>query len=124
MRPAGGFELWSWYYFRVSGVLLLLLAFGHLAIMHLINSVDVINYAFVAERWQTIGWRMYDWLLLALSVTHGQNGLRVIVDDYVLGRGARTLAHTANWLFMAFFLALGTLTLATFPSAGMPGTGR
>ena len=28
-RPVGGnFELWSWYFFRVSGVLLLVLAFG------------------------------------------------------------------------------------------------
>lgn len=122
-RPArGSFELWSWYYFRVSGVLLVFLAFGHMAIMHLINSVDMIDYAFVAERWQTVGWRIYDWLLLALALTHGQNGLRIMIDDYVRSRPARTLAHTANWVVLFVFLAIGTLTIATFQSAGMLGT--
>ena len=117
--PGSAFELWSWYFFRVSGVLLLLLAFGHVAIVHLINNVDVVNYAFVATRWQTIGWRVYDWLLLALTLTHGQNGLRVLIDDYVRGRGWRVLAHTLNWVLLGFFLALGSLTIASFPF--MPG---
>ena len=122
-RPARtSVELWSWYFFRVSGALLLLLAFGHMAIMHLINNVDAIDYAFVAARWQTIGWRMYDWLLLALALTHGQNGLRIIIDDYVRAPGARTLAHTANWVILAFFLALGTMAVVTFTSPVMPGT--
>ena len=114
-RPAGSsFELWSWYFFRVSGVLLLLLAFGHLAIMHVVNNVDAIDYHFVAERWKTIGWRIYDWLLLVLAITHGQNGLRVLIDDYVRPPGWRAFAHTANWILLAFFLGLGTLTIAAF----------
>ena len=72
-RPVGGnFELWSWYFFRVSGVLMLVLVFGHLLIVHIINNVDVINYEFVALRWQTLGWRAYDWLLLFLAIVHGQ----------------------------------------------------
>lgn len=114
-RPArGSFELWSWYFFRVSGVLLLLLAFGHMAIMHIVNNVDLIDYAFVAERWKTIGWRMYDWLLLVLALLHGQNGLRLNIDETVKHRAWRTFAHTANVSALIFFLALGTLTLATF----------
>ena len=119
-RPVGGnFELWSWYFFRVSGVLLLVLAFGHLLIVHIINNVDVINYEFVALRWQTLGWRAYDWLLLFLAIVHGQNGLRVLIDDYVHTRGWRTFAHTINWVFLGFFLAVGTLTIVSFPF--MPG---
>jgi succinate dehydrogenase / fumarate reductase, membrane anchor subunit len=121
-RPAGSdFELWSWYFFRVSGVLVLFLAFGHLAMVHLINNVDTIDYHFVAARWQTIGWRVYDWLLLMLAVTHGQNGLRLLIDDYVPTRGWRALLHTANWVLLGFFLALGTLAITSFPF--MPGTG-
>ena len=114
-RPAGSqLELWSWYYFRVSGVLLLLLAFGHLAIMHIINNVDAIDYRFVAERWRTVGWRVYDWLLLFLALTHGQNGLRIIIDDYLHRPPWRAAAHTANWLLLALFLLLGTVTIVTF----------
>jgi succinate dehydrogenase / fumarate reductase membrane anchor subunit len=115
-RPAGSnFELWSWYFFRVSGVLMLILVFGHLLIVHIVNNVDVIDYRFVAERWQTIGWRVYDWLLLFLAIVHGQNGLRVVIDDYVHRRGWRVVAHTANGVFLGFFLVLGTLTIVSFP---------
>jgi succinate dehydrogenase / fumarate reductase membrane anchor subunit len=120
-RPAGSnFELWSWYFFRVSGVLMLVLVFGHLLMVHIVNNVDVISYEFVAERWGAIGWRMYDWLLLFLTIVHGQNGLRVLIDDYVRSSGWRTLAHTVNWVFLGFFLVLGTLTIVSFPF--MPGT--
>src|SRR5207244_8002415 len=84
LRPAGSsFELWSWYFFRVSGVLLLVLAFGHLLIVHIVNNVDVINYELVALRWQSIGWRAYDWLLLFLGLVHGQNGLPIVIGHYV-----------------------------------------
>ena len=37
-RPTGGFELYAWLFMRVSGVLLLFLALGHLAICLLYTS--------------------------------------------------------------------------------------
>ena len=58
--------------------------------------------------------------LLFLAILHGQNGLRVMIDDYIHARGWRTFAHTCNWVFLGFFLALGTLTIVSFPFA--PGT--
>jgi succinate dehydrogenase / fumarate reductase membrane anchor subunit len=116
------FELWSWYFFRVSGVLVLFLVFGHILIVHILNNVDDVTYEFVANRWQSLGWRFYDWLLLALSITHGQNGLRVMIDDYVHAPGWRIAAHTLNWVVLGAFLALGTLTIVTFPT--LPGLQR
>jgi succinate dehydrogenase / fumarate reductase, membrane anchor subunit len=119
-RPGGSnFELWSWYFFRVSGLLLIFLALGHVLIMHIINNVDVINYAFVADRWRTVGWRICDWLLLSLALTHGMNGLRVIVDDYVHAQGKRVLWLSSAWLLYFVLMVIGTLTIVTFPqSAG------
>ena len=121
-RVGSSFELWSWYFFRVSGVLVLFLVLGHILVVHILNSVDDITYEFVATRWQSLGWRFYDWLLLVLALTHGQNGLRVLIDDYVHAAGWRLLAHTLNWIVLVFFLALGTLTIVTFPT--MPGLQR
>ena len=115
-RPIGSdFELWSWYFFRLSGLLLIFLALGHVLIMHIINNVDVINYAFVADRWRTVGWRIYDWLLLSLALTHGMNGLRVIVDDYIHARGKRALWLSSAWLLYFVLMVVGTLTIVTFP---------
>jgi succinate dehydrogenase / fumarate reductase membrane anchor subunit len=103
-------------------VLVLFLLFGHILVVHILNNVDDIAYQFVASRWQTLGWRFYDWLLLALSITHGQNGVRVMIDDYVHPLTWRVVAHTTNWVVLGFFLALGTLTIVTFPT--MPGLQR
>ncbi len=81
-------EVWLWAFMRISGVLLIPLAFGHLAIMHIINNVHDINACFVYQRWNVMfWWRVYDALLLLLAYTHGLNGLRYVIDDYVHHRG-------------------------------------
>lgn len=117
-RPAGGgFETFSWYFFRASGVLLLFLVIIHLIIMHATNDVSCTTYAFVTARYANPLWRLFDWVLLTLALTHGVNGLRVVIDDYVRGRGARlTLLSIAGTLLLVFFM-LGTITLITFPVA-------
>ncbi len=83
LKPSGGLELWSWLFMRLSGVVLLLLALGHLAVMHLLNNVDVINYDFVATRYAGWFWRSYDLAMLVLAMLHGLNGARILIDDYV-----------------------------------------
>jgi succinate dehydrogenase / fumarate reductase, membrane anchor subunit len=108
------FERWSWYFFRISGLALVVLALGHVLIMHVINSVDVISYSFVAERWRSIGWRIYDWLLLVLALSHGMNGLRLVVDDYARGNVRRLLLGASAALYATLMIA-GTITILTFP---------
>ncbi len=114
-RPAGGgFETFSWYFFRVSGVVLFFMVIIHLIIMHATNDVSCTTYQFVAVRYANPFWRLYDWVLLTLALTHGVNGLRIVIDDYVRSRGLRlTLLSAAGVLLLAFFM-LGTITLITF----------
>jgi succinate dehydrogenase / fumarate reductase membrane anchor subunit len=114
-RPStGGFETFSWYFFRVSGVILIFLVIIHLIIMHAANDVACTTYRFVALRYDNPLWRLFDWLLLTLALTHGMNGLRIVIDDYVQSRGLRlTLLSTAGALLLIFFM-LGTITLITF----------
>lgn len=118
-RPAGGgFETFSWYYFRVSGVVLIFLVIIHLFIMHVTNDVSCTTYQFVAMRYANPFWRLFDWLLLTLALTHGMNGLRIVIDDYIHQRGARlALMSTAATLLVVFFM-LGTITLITFHTTG------
>jgi succinate dehydrogenase / fumarate reductase membrane anchor subunit len=111
--PSGGFELYAWFFMRVSGVLLMFLALGHLLIMHIINNVDKIDYAFVVARWGTPLWRTYDFLLLSLALLHGFNGARVLVDDYLKG-GKRALAQAVLFTLAFLFLAAGALVIFTF----------
>ncbi len=106
-KPSGGLELWSWLFMRLSGLLLLGLALGHLVIMHLLNSVDVINYDFVAARYAGWFWRSYDGLLLMLALIHGLNGTRILIDDYLANRRGHRLAIGALYAIGAVFLLIG-----------------
>jgi succinate dehydrogenase / fumarate reductase membrane anchor subunit len=114
-RPRGGFELWAWLFMRLSGILLLFLAVGHVLIMHVLGTgVDRVNFEFVAQRWSSPFWRTWDWMMLSLALLHGVNGVRVIVQDYARRPGWR-LAW--NWAFgiVGFTLfVLGTIIVFTF----------
>ncbi len=107
-----GFEVASWYFFRLSGLALVVLALGHLAIMHVVNSVDTIDYDWVVARWRSVGWRIYDGALLVLALLHGMNGARLAVDDYVRRPTVRRAAYWSLGITTALFLALGVATLA------------
>ena len=118
-RPSGGgFETFSWYYFRISGILLFLLVITHLIIMHVTNDVHCTTYAFVAARYSNPFWRLFDWLLLTIALTHGMNGLRVVIDDYVRVQRTRVLLLSLSaFLLLAFFM-LGTVTIVSFQPLG------
>ena len=97
-------ERFWWSYMRVSGLLIVPLVFGHLAMMHIIQGVFEITAAghtvvgtgivnesgtaveFVQARWSLLGWRLYDVGLLALVTIHGFNGLRYVLTDYTMDR--------------------------------------
>lgn len=118
-RPESGLELWTWLFMRLSGILLVFLALGHLAIMHLLNNVDVINYQFVVRRWANPVWRAYDWTMLMLALVHGFNGARILVDDYVRSKGWRLLWLTSLAVLALLTLVIGTEIVLTFTPAPM-----
>lgn len=122
-RPMGGFELWSWLFMRISGLLLLVLAVGHVLIMIVPEEgIDRVNFAFVALRWQSPFWRTWDWMMLILALIHGVNGLRVITQDYVTRPQIRFAANMF-WYVVGFAsFVLGTVTVFTFDPSKWPGT--
>ena len=107
-------EFYSWLFFRISGLALIFLAIGHFLIMHAFNSILDVDYRFVAQRWQVPAWRVYDWLLLALALLHGFNGLRVVVNEHVPWPNLRRLLQPLVALATLTFLALGTYVLVAF----------
>lgn len=108
------FQVWQWLFMRVSGVILLFLALGHLAIQHVFNDVGDLDFAVVAARWSSTFWRTWDWLLLVLAVIHGANGVRVLAEDYIRGHRARLLAMSALYAVAIVTIALGTVVVFTF----------
>jgi len=101
-------ERFWWAFMRLSGLLIVPLVFGHLAMMHVVQGVFDITAAqqvvgtlevngsigvvpsaveFVYHRWTYAAggvfiWRIYDLFLLVLVTLHGFNGLRYVLTDY------------------------------------------
>lgn len=73
---------------RMSGIALLILAVGHMVIQHVLNSTANLTIQFVAAQWNSWGWKAYDLLLLAFAFTHGINGLRQVLEEYVHNQSA------------------------------------
>ena len=122
-RPIGGGELWLWLFMRISGLLLLVLALGHLLVMHLFaTGAERINFGFVAVRWASPFWRTWDWMLLMLALVHGINGLRVITLDYVRPAGVRFALNIFFYTLGFMLFVLGTVIVFTFDPSKWPTT--
>ncbi len=113
-RPSGGFEVVAWMFMRVSGILMFLFLLGHIAYMHIISNVDDINYDFVAKRYASPFWRVYDLLLLTLVLFHGLNGARTVIHDYVHPRGWRVFVISVLYVTALVFFVIGSYTILAF----------
>ena len=113
-KPKSNFETWSWYFMRVSGLILIFLALTHFAITHILNDVVDTDAEFVAERWDNPLWRLFDWALLSLALVHGVNGVRWSIDDYVKQPGRRAALKAVLYTVTGGLFAYGTLVIITY----------
>ena len=101
-RSGSRFELYAWFFTRVSGILFLLMGAFNLTYANLAGGRGQMG-AGAQMRWaffpisfhvQSTGvevtpnfanpfWQAYCFLLVAFAATHGFNGLRVILEDYI-----------------------------------------
>jgi succinate dehydrogenase / fumarate reductase membrane anchor subunit len=121
-RRAGmpNFEKYTWLFMRFSGIVLVFLALGHLFVMLMWeDGVYRIDFNYVAQRWHSPFWQVWDLLLLWLAQLHGGNGLRTIIDDYSRKDSTRFWLNALLAVSMVFTLVLGTYVLLTFdPNIG------
>jgi len=101
-RSRSKFELYMWFFTRVSGVLMLLLGAYSIIYANLMGGRGLMD-ADAQTRWaffpisfhvsstkveltpnfQNVFWQFYALLLFVFAATHGANGIRVILKDYV-----------------------------------------
>ena len=96
------FERYAFLFMRMSGLILLILAVGHMMIQHVLNSSGNLTLIFVAEQWNSWGWKAYDIFLLLFAIPHGLNGLRNVLEDYIHNPG---LMKTINIILAIFVVA-------------------
>lgn len=114
-RKSGNFELNSWLFMRVSGVLLVFLVIGHLFVNLMIgDGIHAIDFAFVGGKWSNPFWQVWDLAMLWLAMIHGMNGLRTIINDYATKSGTRFTLKSILVVATALTIVLGTLVIFTF----------
>src|SRR5512136_259368 len=96
-------ESTAWKWMRYSGFLLVPLAWGHIILQDVVVGVHRIDLNYVAMRWASLGWRIYDVLLLAFAFAHGMNGLRQVLNDFVHTPQRRRLVA---WILLAGWLLI------------------
>jgi succinate dehydrogenase / fumarate reductase membrane anchor subunit len=119
-------EKWGWMYMRLSGLILVVLIFGHLFVNLVAgNGVRAIDFAFIAGKWADPFWTVWDTLMLWLALIHGANGMRTIVNDYARNLNMRRVLLVAILASTIILILLGTLVIYTFdpcPANAAAGT--
>ena len=111
----GNSEMIGWIFMRASGVLLVVLIFGHLFVNLMVGEgVSAIDFGFVAGKWSTPFWQVWDLLMLWLAMIHGTNGVRTVIMDYTERTGTRLVLKGLLYLAFTVTVVLGTLVIFTF----------
>jgi succinate dehydrogenase / fumarate reductase membrane anchor subunit len=115
LSTRGNTELYGWVFMRASGVILLVLIFGHLFVnLWAGGGVKAIDFGFVAGKWANPIWQVWDLLMLWLAMIHGTNGVRTIINDYAERDGVRLTLKALLYLAFAIVVLLGTLVIFSF----------
>ncbi len=108
------FERYAYLFMRLSGLILLILAVGHMIIQHVLNSSGNLTLIFVAEQWNSWGWKAYDIFLLLFAIPHGVNGLRNVLEDYVHNPGVMKTINIILAIFVVATLIWAAIGISSF----------
>ena len=107
-------ELAWWVFMRISGLLLVPLAFGHLWANNMAFNAGEIDFAYVAGRLAQPSVKILDSFLLLFAMLHGVNGLRYSIEDYVKRPGRRFVWKMVLFTVAGIVFVLGVMTLWAF----------
>ncbi|MEJ5944454.1 succinate dehydrogenase, hydrophobic membrane anchor protein [Pseudokineococcus basanitobsidens] len=109
------YEMYSWLFMRASGVVLVVLVLGHLFVNLVVgDGITGLDFGFVAGKWASPFWQVWDLAMLWLAMIHGSNGVRTIINDYAERDTTRIVLKTLVALALVFTVVLGTLVIFTF----------
>ena len=129
-RTGSKFETVMWFFTRVTGILFLLMGAFNLIYANLSGGAATLGVG-AQMRWaffpisfhitsssadvanfQNPFWQIWSFLLFILAATHGYNGMRVILGDYV--RGRLLLAWLKALLFAIWLFLIGAAVFLVF----------
>ena len=116
-KGRGGFEVASWFFMRISGLLLIFLALYHPIWWNLVIGVEHLDSQVVIERWRNPLWRLFNVALVSFALLHGLNGARYSIEDYVRNRGWQVAVKAIVYTIVLSALVIAIFALLTFDPA-------
>ncbi len=119
-QPRGGrnnFEVRSWFFMRISGLILIFLTLYHLIWWNLVIGVEHLDSQVVIERWNNPIWRLFNVALVTFALLHGLNGARYSIEDYIRKPGLQVAVKAVVYTIVLATLAIGVFALVTFDPA-------
>jgi succinate dehydrogenase hydrophobic anchor subunit len=96
---------------RSTGVLLAVLALGHFAVTHIVNDVAATDSSFIARRWSSALWVVWDGLLLTCALAHVGAASMAVVRDYWTDTGGQRRMLSGLRIALAVLFLVGAATL-------------
>jgi succinate dehydrogenase / fumarate reductase, membrane anchor subunit len=118
LSTAPRFEIQAWKWMRYSAFLLIPLVWIHVLIQDLITGGHNLSLDYVQMRWAFLGWRVYDLFLLGFAFSHGVNGLRQVLADFVKSERAKRGLNLVMLVFWLLIMIIGGV--AIFGGVRMP----
>jgi len=109
--PPSNYEAVAWKWMRYSAILLIPLVWIHVILQDVIVGVHQMDLSYVALRWANMGWRVFDVLLLGFAFAHGVNGLRQVLNDFILSLRARQVVSWVLFFFWLIVTVIGAIAI-------------
>ena len=119
IQVQSNFERRAFMFMRMSGIALLVLAVGHMLIQHVLNSTANLTLQFVAVQWNSWGWKAYDILLLIFAISHGVNGFRNVLEDYIHNRSVTRGINIVLGIFIVATILWAGYAIFNFDSSAV-----
>jgi succinate dehydrogenase / fumarate reductase, membrane anchor subunit len=113
-KISANLETTAWKWMRYSAFLLIPLVWGHVILQDVVVGVHTMGLdplGYVAQRWASLGWRIYDAALLAFAFAHGVNGMRQVANDFIHGENARKVLNWGLLFFWFIITVIGSIAL-------------
>lgn len=114
VKIQSSFERFTFMFMRSSGIILLLLAVSHMMVQHIINDVHDLDLDFVIQQWSSWTQRVVDMLLLFFALSHGMNGLRNVLEDYIHNKRVMYAINGVLATFLVITLIVAGYAIASF----------
>jgi succinate dehydrogenase hydrophobic anchor subunit len=111
-RSAEGGRLFYYLMVRITGLLLAILVLGHFVVTHITTDVAETGSDFIARRWGSVLWLLWDWAMLTAAMLHGAAGVWNAIEDYTPDREKRRRRQRLLVSISTLLFVLGIVVIA------------